>query len=516
MNQLPMNRLVPLAVAVLALISGVVMLNQGAANADGVPALALDDAYIHLQYGWQAGHGHFLQYNTGDPPSTGATSLLYMLLLAGGFALGITRDAMPGILLGGGLILFPVGAALLADLTRRAAEGLYRRAPYDNTPLPVFPAWSAGLLAGGIFAGSGWMAWAYLSGMETGLLITLIIAALWTFLNDHVRVTALLAALAVMTRPEAVLLAGLLVVAQLLRDPAETNDRLRRFLWACVPLAALLVGPLINLLVTGSPSSTGLLAKSWLTVQPVYLDRVTGIVAVTTVQIIGGLLGGPALDGRWHAFPLAQALALIGLGLVWARGRVLERRLAAVLFLWVLGGALATATLQTATWHHYRYQMPLYPAVLIPLGVALSALGSELAARLRQYRIPTGAVALLGIALVAVWGVFSVNNFGAVYALDTGTVVRQQLVLADWLRDNTPEDARIAVHDVGLMRYAGQRDTFDVVGLTTAGMAPVSRSGPGAIYERWNRPSRIITPSTRTPPCRFLDWILRLICLAKN
>ena len=85
MNQLPMNRLVPLVVAGLALVSGMVMLSYGAATADGVPALALDDAYIHLQYGWQAGHGHFLQYNTGDPPSTGPTSLLYMLLLAGGF-----------------------------------------------------------------------------------------------------------------------------------------------------------------------------------------------------------------------------------------------------------------------------------------------------------------------------------------------------------------------------------------------------------------------------------------------
>jgi hypothetical protein len=125
-----MNRLTPLLAAVLALISGLVMLGSGELTADGTRVLALDDSYIHIQYGWQAAQGHFLEYNTGDAPSSGATSLLYMLVLAAGFAAGISHAAMPDAALIFGLILFPVGAALLADLTQRAAA---RCAPISMT-----------------------------------------------------------------------------------------------------------------------------------------------------------------------------------------------------------------------------------------------------------------------------------------------------------------------------------------------------------------------------------------------
>ncbi len=485
MKSLPMNRLIPLLVAALALACGLIVLNAGALDAAGGRVLALDDVYIHLQYGWQAAQGHFLQYNAGDPPSTGATSLLYMLLLAAGFALGITRAAMPGVMVGLGLILFPLSAALLADTARRALDAVHaRRGPLDSTPPPAFPTWSAGLIAGGLFAASGWMAWAFLSGMETGLLIALVAATLWAFVQGRVRLTALFAALAILTRPEAVILAGMLVIAQALLDPAETNDRLRRLLWGLAPLGALLVSPLIALTLTGSPSASGLLAKSWFTIQPFYLDSTLLEIAAIKLELLVRLFGGMASDGLWHVFPLTQVFGLVGALVLWSRGRVRERRLALVCAGWVVLGIGATATLQTATWHHYRYQMPLYPALVMLMGVGLAALLSEMAARLREQRIPRGVVAGGALILLAVWSAASVRAFRAEYATDTRTVLEQQIPLADWLRANTPEDALVAVHDVGVMRYLGERATYDVVGLTTTGMAAVNRHGPGAIYER--------------------------------
>ena len=411
----------------------------------------------------------FLEYNTGDAPSSGATSLLYMLILAAGFAAGIGHDAMPVATLIFGLALFPIGAALLADLTRRAAERMHGYL-YDAPPLR-FPPWSAGLLAGAIFAGSGWLAWAYLSGMETGLLLTLVIATLWAFYTDRVRLTALLAALAVLTRPEAVILAGMLLVAQLIRDVAETNDRGRRFVWGLLPVLVVGVQPVLNLFLTGTLSASGLLAKSWFTLVPFHVDRVAAVIVVTWLELVVRLFGGPALtlDGRWHAFPLTQVLAVVGLSVLWARGRVRESRLALVILGWVVVGALATATLQTATWHHYRYQMPFYPALIVPLALALAALAEEITQRSARLFRPA-AVGLTVIALA--WIGFSLDSFRAVYALDTGTTARQHMVLANWLRDNIPPDARIAMHDVGVMRYVGGRASFDVVGLTTDGHVP--------------------------------------------
>jgi hypothetical protein len=69
------------------------------------------------------------------------------------------------------------------------------------------------------------------------------------------------------------------------------------------------------------------------------------------------------------------------------------------------------------------------------------------------------------------------------YALNVGYVAAQPLQMARWLSDNTPEDARVAVHDVGMMRYVGGRTTLDMVGLTTPGAASYWRNGPGSVGE---------------------------------
>ena len=69
-------------------------------------SLPLDDAFIYFQYARQAAAGHFLQYNIGDMPTAGATSLLYMLLLVPGFVLGLDgmTVAVYALALGCGLL----------------------------------------------------------------------------------------------------------------------------------------------------------------------------------------------------------------------------------------------------------------------------------------------------------------------------------------------------------------------------------------------------------------------------
>jgi hypothetical protein len=134
-----------------------------------------------------------------------------------------------------GLALFPLGAALLADLTRRAAERLHGRL---YAAAPRFPAWSAGCwpVASSPAVG-GWPGRIERDGDR--LLITLGIATLWAMLTDRVRLTALLAALAVLTRPEAVILGGMLLVANSCVTWPRPNDRGR----ATSPGAAADPGP---------------------------------------------------------------------------------------------------------------------------------------------------------------------------------------------------------------------------------------------------------------------------------
>ena len=48
----------------------------------GHPGATLDDAYIHFQYARAIAEGHPLRYQAGAPPTSGATSFLWPLLLA--------------------------------------------------------------------------------------------------------------------------------------------------------------------------------------------------------------------------------------------------------------------------------------------------------------------------------------------------------------------------------------------------------------------------------------------------
>ncbi len=450
------------AAAAIALLLNAWLLTQNALlQQSGV--LPLDDSYIHLQYGWQAAQGDFLEYNPGDPPAAGATSLSYMLLLALGFVAGVSRASAPTMTLIIGIISFALSAALIADTARQLA-----------LRLGLSPG-STGLLAGLWFAGSGWMAWASLSGMDTGLLILFVSGALWASGTQRLRLAVLCAALAALTRPEAGLLCVALVAAEWMAPDRRDSNRRKRVIGVALSLPALLVSPMVNVLVTGSPSATGLLSKSWFTVQPFDLFAVLRQMGMTLVELAIRLLGGFSSDGHWHSFPAVQLFAAIGLVKLYQHTPS-ARRVALICLVWALGMLVATATLQTATLHHYRYQMPIYP--MLALAGALGA--AWLVARL----VPAARLAQALLLLPAViWSVFSAGEFARLYAADTRTTLRMQMALANWLRANTESDASVVVHDVGAIRFFGERRTLDSVGLTTAGMSEAYRNGPGAIYE---------------------------------
>lgn len=450
----------PLIAALVALLLSAGFLASNLFAGRGA-VLPLDDSYIHLQYGWQAAQGHLLEYNTGDMPTTGATSLLYMIFIALGFALGIGRHAMPACLLVLGALSFALSAALVTD----SARNLALRMGLNATGTAV--------VAGLWFAGSGWMAWGFLSGMETGLLMLFTSAALWAVLVNWPVLAAACATMAALTRPEAALLAVAIFISEwVMRKGAA--DRTARLLIAAAPLLAALVSPTVNYLVSGRVGASGFLAKSWFTNQPLYLDVVANQVVRTFLRLILRLVGGWSTDGRWHAFPLLQLFVVCGFFAARRDRRAWQSALTAALW---SGGLLAvTSTLQTAIWHHYRYQMPAYPALVLAGSAGATWLVGKLA---RGQRL--GCLVLL-VAAVG-WSVYSATDFARAYAHDVDTTSRMQILVADWLRSNTPADARVVVHDVGVIRFVGERYTIDTVGLTTAGMVDAYRNGPGALYE---------------------------------
>lgn len=454
----------------LAGLTFVIYASVGRGVGQGQTIMPLDDTYIHFQYARQIAAFQPYVYNPGLPPTSGATSFLYPYVLALGDWLGFD-----GLNLG--LWAMAVGAlalALSAWLVDRIALSLGVQ---------------SGLAAAfaGLFALNGLLAWHFMSGMETGLTVLFTLLTLYGVAVRHARWTIAGAALLALTRPEgAVLAVGAVIVLVIEAQAGEQkNSRLfpprlltnvfarRAGLLLALPVFAIGVQPLVNRLVTGSAVASGNAAKSLFGIIPADMGVIIGRIAENFICMWREFLE----PGNLVVPPLGVValglLALIGL-VALARKRPL---LVVFIIGWMLAGTLAVSTLDTAFWHFKRYQMPFVAAMLPLAAVAVNEL-------LRL--IPQRAAAVMGVITLAV-GLLSTAggawDYLNRYAVNVGYVYAQPYQMARWLDANTPPDAVIAVHDVGMMRYMGGRTTLDMVGLTTPGAADYWRNGPGSTGE---------------------------------
>lgn len=488
-----MNRLV-LAWVLFCAIAGLIFVIYALASLTagrGEFVLPLDDVYIHFQYARQLANGQPFVYNPGQPPTSGATSFLYPFILAFGYLIGFQ-----GLNLA--LWAMVIGAlALIGSMWL-----IYRLVKIFDSPdwLAIAPAL--------IFALTGAVSWHFMSGMETGLMILLTLATLYTVIARRMWAFVVSASLLALMRPEGGILAMLAVGAMILQmwtihriglRPAPTDNvssvgaqraapLLRMFL-LLIPILMLGVQPLVNWLVTGSAVASGNAAKSIFGTIPfdwaIVTQRIFENFAHMWVEFVTGY--GPR-EG-WYLPLLIGTLAVIGLILLLISPA--QRLVGLLVLAWLIAGSAALSTLDTAFWHFKRYQMPLI-ALLFPLAArGMQVLFNAEAQRGAEHKnIPLHSFAslaswrfklfFLAVLLVALW---SSVAFLQHFALNVDYIYRQPLQMAHWLQANTPEDSVIAVHDVGMMRYMGGRTTLDIVGLTTPGAAEYWRNGPGSVAE---------------------------------
>lgn len=447
----------------LVVALGFVLLN--AAYNQGRFSPPLDDVYIHLQYARQLGLGEFLRYQPGAPVSTGASSLLYILVLGAAYALGA----------GGGLLLYAaVGLGVVCTVATTVLTYHLGRLVASRT---------VGLATALLTALCGPLLWGATSGMEVGLVSALAVGTVLAFVREQPTgrfgLTVLLGALLALTRPE-----GLVLTVAVLVGAAVTLVRRRRRGDLTVR-AGLLTGVLLTLPVlaalgqrvlyrtlTGSAENNGVVAKSWLH-QPLgsaveVVDRVvTG--AREAIATYGGLTGVPVVA------PGTLLLAALGMAaLVLDRPR--HRTLAGVLALGLGGIVLAVSTLITTLWHNGRYVTPFLPLVLL-----LAVLGVRLLVRaVPRHGRPVGAAVLGVLVLVAV---VTLPTWAVRSAQQAAGIRESSVSVAQWLRGNTPPGSVIAVNDVGATAYFADRPVVDLVGLTTNGLADAANEGTGALYE---------------------------------
>src|SRR4051812_23253808 len=151
------DRLLITVVALLisALSQAVILYSTG-----GHLAPALDDTFIHLRYATQLADGQFFAYNTADGYSSGASSFLYVLLLAACAAAGVRGDD----LLLAAQAINAVGLMLAAVALYSLGRRLRGR--------------GVGWVAAGLLVLNGRVIWGAASGMEIGLTVGLVAALL--------------------------------------------------------------------------------------------------------------------------------------------------------------------------------------------------------------------------------------------------------------------------------------------------------------------------------------------------
>ncbi|MBZ0316457.1 MAG: hypothetical protein K8L91_08560 [Anaerolineae bacterium] len=457
-----------LAVGIVSLL----YLSLGLAASNGPLLMPLDDTYIHFQYARQMASGEPYVYSPGDHPTSGATSFLYTPLLAVGYFIGFHGLYLAYWAVAIGSLSFLLSAWLIFRLMMES--------PVAKRPLdPLFEQggehqamWWIALLITLAYIVTGAMVWAAVSGMETMLFLLAVLLSLYTYQRSNPKHMAWAGAFAALTRPEGAIIALSLTLILLYR-----SRRAKQFHWLdFLPFFAIYVQPLVNFAMTGSVSASGNQAKSILYDVTIPMDERIGKVIGQWVRMLGELVfGASEVDGVYITIIVAfLAMLAIFVSLRTSLSKK-ELRPTVLAFIWIMLLSAAIATLDTAFWHFKRYQLPMM-ALLFPLVGSMLFGFISIGVVNRRWMITIAAIILFFQANTTL-------DFAGRYHDNIGVVHDQQLAMARWVNQNLPKEARVGVHDVGMIAYIGNRKVYDVVGLTTPDAAEAWWQGPGAIYE---------------------------------
>jgi hypothetical protein len=142
-----------------------------------------------------------------------------------------------------------------------------------------------------------------------------------------------------------------------------------------------------------------------------------------------------------------------------------------VIFLWWLGMAGLYALRLPVVYQHGRYMIP---AMIVPLLFGLAGTRQLFQSVKLNWiwnrRLQFGGQALMIGLQLAFYGM----GAGA-YRDDVGIIQTEMVQTAQWVGRNLPQDARLAVHDIGAMGYYGNHNFIDLAGLINPEVIPFIR-----------------------------------------
>lgn len=466
---------------------------------DGVP---LDDAWIYFQFARMGARGHFGEFNEGEVV-TGITGPLWAAVL-------VPLHAVAGENVALFLLLVKlIGTALLC-LSVWAAVGLAGE---------LFGDPRAGLAGGLFLLLMPKVIWGALSGMETPLLVLLVLVSLRLMLQQEKGgwrrdlLAPAVMGLAALTRPEAALLMVIFAGYQLLGWWKERAQG--QFLRL---LGRLAVQSLVFLLVLSPDLLFNYLATGRLLPNTFYA-KTRGWNPLASLRFLGLGLGMVWLDPppaarlseilRWPpqsvslgletGYSLLKGVFLLGC-FIWGIRRLPAKERALPALAWLIGDFSLYALFFTRTNRHYF--VPMLPPVAVIAGGGLAALADALRLPKRHWQMMMLTTAIfLGIGAV---------DWAREYAWNVRDINDQQAAIGKWVAENLPADAVLAINDVGAIKYFSQRRIVDVTGLLTPELVLYIRAGRKMDYLREVAPDYLIVYEEWFPEARAwegFEWV---------
>lgn len=438
-----MSARVLLAVLLVQVLAGLVFL------AEAGPGFPLDDTWVHLVYARALGHGEGFAYNPGLL-ETGVSAPLWTVLLAVPVALADALGQRPDL---GVRVLATLAGVALAlaggRLVRRAGRwpSLCVLVALSLDPLLTFERYS---------------------GMEQPLFGCLLLLLLDALLDEREGPAGLFAGLLVLTRPEGLLPAALALAWLALR---------RRSVLPFLGRVAACLLPWIAYcqLVGGRPWPSTVENKAALAAAP---DQ-----ALTALQALFGMTGW-----GW-ALPLT---ALLG-SYVLEGGRRHAGRLPLLTVALLLPAIVLSRPLMTVgdpplmPYYWARYGLLVWPLLLV---LAAAGLASVLRTAWAGLRCRPAYAALLVAPLVVVLltgrGLPArAGSLARAFAAQCADVEALNVAAGRWVDEHLPEDALVATHDAGAVRFFGRRPVLDIWGNHSLGLRTALREGGAQAATLW-------------------------------
>jgi hypothetical protein len=409
----------------------------------------LDDSWIHQTYARNLAYTGQWAFMPGLP-SAASTSPLYTVLLAVGYKIGVPYVFWTHFL----------GVAALASTAMLGARMAERLLPHRQY---------VGLMTGFALILTWHLIWAAASGMETMLFGMFTLALMWLSWREldprsrksqHILLRGglfgVISSLTVLTRPEGILLAGLISLMMVVGRPQSSWQGVIRWAVGAAVAFVIVISPylLLNLRLTGGLLPNTAAAKQAEYAPLLQLSYFNRLMKMTIPIIAGG-----------------QVLLIPALGyFLWSIRRYNRQALFfTVPLLWAVELIALYAARLPADYQHGRYVIPALPSLVLLGAVGLVDMVVHAQSNLMA-RVLSRTLAL---STLLAFLFFAFNLGLSQYRVDVAIIEEEMVAAAQWIARNVPTDELLAVHDIGAVGYFAPRPILDLAGLVSPEVIPL-------------------------------------------